>query len=278
MSDIWAGTFGDGPPPGFLNCNRNAYNIDTTTCAVGARNVRIRLKDGRSLPDKCSPFSDGSAPGDPIAPRPPPPPPPALQCMPEGGDPCGLPEVAPCTGPGPIGGVPCCEGTEAVLVGTAYMCVAVGGDEPPPPPPVASPPPPAASPPPPPAASPPPPPALQCMPEGGDPCGLPEVAPCTAPGPIGGVPCCEGTEAVLVGTAYMCVAVGGGEPPPPPGPLPGPAELCDDAGQEIVAPTPDWAWANDDFAWSCQAPPINGDARPEMCSGDPTSVVIRCVP
>ena len=152
MSDIWAGTFGDGPPPGFLNCNRNAYNIDTTTCAVGARNVRIRLKDGRSLPDKCSPFSDGSAPGDPIAPPPPAafPPPPALQCMPEGGDPCGLPEVAPCTAPGPIGGVPCCEGTEAVLIGTAYMCVAVGGDEPPPPPPVASPPPPAASPPPPP--------------------------------------------------------------------------------------------------------------------------------
>ena len=110
-----------------------------------------------------------------------------------------------------------------------------------------------------------------CTPSGGDPCGRPEIEPCTGPGPTGGIPCCEGSESQLLGSVYQCVPTDSNMAPRP---MPGAAELCDE-GQEIISPTDAWAWELDEFAWSCQEPPINGDAKPEMCSGDPTSVVIR---
>ena len=57
---------------------------------------------------------------------------------------------------GPTGGIPCCEGSSAQLIGSAYQCIA---DE-----------------------STPTPQSVQCMAAGGDPCGLPDIQPCTGPG------------------------------------------------------------------------------------------------
>ena len=61
---------------------------------------------------------------------------------------------------GPTGGIPCCEGSSAQLIGSAYQCIADNST----PTPTS------------------PSPSVECMGVGGDPCGLPDLQPCTGPG------------------------------------------------------------------------------------------------